>query len=64
MKSQEHENFENLLRKVVSVPHSEVKQRMESDRIAKELAREAGQPMSRTSPIVSPDAVAPSKRAN
>ena len=61
MKSQEYQNFENLLRKVVSVPHAEIKRRMEAEKSAKEWAKENNQRTRRVRPIVSPAAVADSK---
>jgi hypothetical protein len=62
--SKEYENFTNLLRRVVSVPHAEIKRRMEEDKTTKELTEKSGQPKRRQRPIVSPAAVASSKRAN
>jgi len=62
--SEEYKNFTNLLRRVVSVPHAEIKRRMEEDQTTKELTRKNGQPKRRQRPIVSPSAVASSKRAN
>jgi len=61
MKSQEQKNFENLLRAVVSVPHAEVKRRMEDEQMAKDWAKENGQRTHRARPIVSPAAVASSR---
>jgi hypothetical protein len=61
MKSQEHQNFENLLRAVVSVPHAEIKRRMEDEKTAKEWGKANGQRTRRARPIVSPAAVASSR---
>jgi len=58
MKSKEQQNFENLLRAVVSVPHAEIKRRMEDERTAKEWAKDNGQRTHRSRPIVSPAAIA------
>lgn len=63
MKSPEYERFENLLRRVVSVPHSEVKRRMEADQAANDLVREDARPVSRKRPIVSPAAVSGARSA-
>jgi hypothetical protein len=62
--SKEYENFTSLLRRVVSVPHAEIKRRMDEDAATKELTRKNGQPKRRQRPIVSPASVASSKRAN
>jgi hypothetical protein len=35
MKSRAHQNFENLLGRIVSVPAAEVKKRMEDDRTSR-----------------------------
>jgi hypothetical protein len=59
--SKEYENFTRLLRRVVSVPHAEIKRRMEEDATTKELTRKNGQPKRRQRPIVSPASVASSK---
>jgi len=61
MKSEAHMRFENLLRRVVSVPDAEVKRRMDAEKTAKEWAKENDLPISRTRPIVSPAAVSSSK---
>jgi hypothetical protein len=62
--SKEYENFTNLLRRVVSVPHAEIKRRMEEDEATKKATRENGQPKRRQRPIVSPASVASSNEAN
>ncbi len=61
MKSEEQRNFENLLRRVVSVPHAEVKRRMEDEKITKQWGKENGQRTRRARPIVSLAAVSESK---
>jgi hypothetical protein len=60
--SEAHTNFENLLRRVVSVPHSEVKRRMDEDRAARDRTKERGEPATRSRPVVSPASVSPPKR--
>jgi hypothetical protein len=62
--SKEYENFTNLLRRIVSVPHAEIKRRMESDEATKEATRESDQPKRRQRPIVSPASVASSNEAS
>ncbi len=62
MKSEAHTNFENLLRAVVSVPHDELKRRMEDEKAARDWAKENRQPNRRSRPIVSPAAVSETKR--
>jgi hypothetical protein len=61
MKSEAHQNFENLLGRIVSVPNAEVKKRMDDEQTAKEWAKENGQRTHRARPIVSPAAVSSSK---
>jgi hypothetical protein len=62
--SKEYENFTNLLRRVVSVPHAEIKRRMEEDAATKEATQKNGQPKRRQRPIVSPASVVSSKTAS
>ena len=62
--SKEYENFTNLLRRIVSVPHAEIKRRMEEDETTKETTRKNGQPKRRQRPIVSPASVASSNEAS
>jgi hypothetical protein len=59
--SAEYKNFAELLRRVVSVPHAEIKRRMEAEKTAKEWGKENEQRTRRARPIVSPAAVAGSK---
>jgi hypothetical protein len=61
MKSEAHTNFENLLKRVVSVPHAEVKRRMNEAQAKRDETREEKQPVPRARPIVSPAAVSSSK---
>ena len=62
--SKEYENFTNLLRRVVSVSHAAIKERIEDDKAEKKRTRENGKKIRRQRPIVSPAAVASSKQAN
>jgi hypothetical protein len=52
--SPEYQNFTNLLRRIVTVPHAEIKRRMDDDRATKDWTRENRQPEHRHRPIVSP----------
>jgi hypothetical protein len=59
--SAEYQNFKNLLRRIVSVPHAEIQKRMEDERATKDWTRENDQPEHRNRPIVSPGSGASSK---
>jgi len=59
--SPEYQNFTNLLRRLVTVPHAEIQKRMEDDKATKEWTRENNQTQRRQRPIVSPAAVSSSK---
>jgi hypothetical protein len=59
--SPEYKNFTDLLRSIVSVPHAEIKRRMEDDKATKDWTRENNQKQRRQRPIVSPAAVSSSK---
>ncbi len=59
--SPEYQNFTNLLRRIVTVPHAEIKRRIEDEQATKDWTRENGQPEHRHRPIVSPDSVASSR---
>ena len=59
MKSEAHQNFENLLRAVVSVPGETVKAKLAEERTERE-ARGNGKAQERTRPIVSPALVSSS----
>ena len=59
--SPEYQNFTNLLRRIVTVPHAEIKRRMEDDEATKDWVRENDLPQKRQRPIVSSAAVASSK---
>ena len=64
MKSQEHQNFENLLRAVVNVPASEIKQSLNEEQAKRDWIREDKQPLPRErTPIASLVPVASSKKA-
>ncbi len=52
--SLEYQNFENLLRRIVEVPHSEIRRRMDDDKATKDWTRANSQPEHRHRPIVSP----------
>jgi hypothetical protein len=60
--STEYRNFTNLLRRIVAVPHAEIKRRMEDDEATKDWTRENKQPMHRHRPIVSPVSASGAKR--
>jgi hypothetical protein len=62
--SEEYKNFTSLLRRVVSVPHAEIQERIEDDKAEKKRTRESGKKIHRQRPIVSPASVASSKAAN
>lgn len=53
MKSEAHQNFENMLRAVVSVPAATVKAELAEERTERE-AKGNGKAQERTRPIVSP----------
>jgi hypothetical protein len=53
MKSKAHQNFENMLRAVVSVPAASVKASIAAERTEREQAKSAGKPQERSRPIVS-----------
>jgi hypothetical protein len=59
--SPEYQNFTILLQRIVTVPHAEIKRRMEDDMATKDWTLENAQPKHRHRPIVSPAAVASSK---
>jgi hypothetical protein len=59
MKSKAHENFENLLHAIVSVPAETVKAELAEERAARE-AKGNGKAQERTRPIVSPGLVSSS----
>ena len=59
--SPEYRNFTSLLRRIVTVPHAEIKRRMEDDEATKDWVKKNDLPMKRQRPIVSPAAVASSK---
>jgi hypothetical protein len=59
--SQEYQNFTNLLRRIVTVPKSEVQKRMDDDKDTKDWTEANHQPEHRHRPIVSPAAVSSSK---
>lgn len=48
-KSNEYQAFENLLRRVVQVPHSEIKAKLEEEKRAKQLKRPKTSDASRAS---------------
>jgi hypothetical protein len=54
--SAEYQNFTNLLRRIVTVPHAEIQRRMDDDRATKDWTRENQQVQRRQRPIVSPPA--------
>jgi hypothetical protein len=58
-KSKAHQNFENVLRAVVSVPASTVKAKLTEERIERQ-AKGNGKAQERTRPIVSPALVSSS----
>ena len=58
-KSKPHQNFENLLRAVVSVPAAAVKAKLSEDRTER-AAKGNGKAQERTRPIVSPALVSSS----
>lgn len=60
MKSQAHQNFENLLRAVVSVPGKTVKATIVEDRMDRQ-AKGNGKAQERMRPIVSPGLVSSTK---
>jgi hypothetical protein len=60
MNSQAHQNFENLLRAVVSVPASIIKADIAAERMEREQAQEDGKAQERVRPIVSPALVSSS----
>jgi hypothetical protein len=57
----EYQNFTNLLRRLVTVPHAEIQKRMDDDKATKDWTRENNQTQRRQRPIVSPAAVSSSK---
>ncbi|MGO9339481.1 MAG: hypothetical protein ACLPY1_18435 [Terracidiphilus sp.] len=59
--STEYQNFTNLLRRIVTVPHAEIQKRMDDDKATKDWTRENKQKQRRQRPIVSPAAVSSSK---
>jgi hypothetical protein len=59
--SPEYQNFENLLRRIVTVPRAEIQKRMDDEQATKDWTRENDQPEHRHRPIVSPAAVASSR---
>jgi hypothetical protein len=59
--SEEYRNFTSLLRGIVTVPHAEIKRRMEDDEAAKDWSKANHQGGKRRRPIVSPAAVSASK---
>lgn len=59
--STEYQNFTNLLRRIVTVPHAEIQKRMEAEKAAKEWGKKNEQRTHRSRPIVSPAAVSESK---
>ncbi len=61
MKSQEHQNFENLLRAIVSVPVETVKAKLAEERTERQT-KGNGKAQERMRPIVSPDLVSSAKR--
>jgi hypothetical protein len=62
MKSQAHQNFDNLLHAIVSVPSETVKAKLAEER-AERQAKGNGKTQERMRPIVSPDLVSSAKRA-
>jgi hypothetical protein len=54
--SPEYQNFENLLRRIVTVPHTEIKRRLDDDKATKDWTRANAQPEHRRRPIVFPPA--------
>jgi hypothetical protein len=60
MKSQEHQNFENMLRAVVTAPVDTVKAELAEDRAGRAEARDKGETQERVRPIVSPGLVSSS----
>jgi hypothetical protein len=61
MKSQAHQNFDNLLRAIVSVPSETVKAELAEERTERQ-AKGNGKAQERIRPIVSPALVASAKR--
>jgi hypothetical protein len=59
--SPEYRNFTNLLRRIVTVPHAEIRQRMEDEEARTEWSKTSDQGGARHRPIVSPAAVSSSK---
>jgi hypothetical protein len=59
--SPEYQNFTNLLRRLVTVPHAEIQKRMDDDKATKDWTRDNAQKQRRQRPIVSPAAVSSSK---
>jgi len=59
--SPEYQNFTNLLRRIVTVPHAEIKRRMEDDEATKDWVKKNELPEKRHRPIVSPSAVSSSR---
>ncbi len=59
--SPEYQNFTNLLRRIVTVPHAEIQKRMDDDKATKDWTRENKQVQRRQRPIVSPAAVSSSR---
>jgi len=62
MRSKAHQNFENLLRAVVSVPAATVKGKLAEERTER-AAKGNGKAQERTRPIVSPALVSSSTSA-
>ena len=57
----EYDNFTRLLRRIVTVPKSEIQKRMEDDKATKDWTAANHQPKHRNRPIVSPSSVSSSK---
>jgi hypothetical protein len=55
--SPEYQNFTNLLRRIVTVPHAEIKRRMDDDKATKDWTRENHQKQRRQRPTVSPQSI-------
>ncbi len=60
MKSQAHQNFENVLRAIVTAPAQTVKAKLAEDRADRAEAKKAGKTQERVRPIVSPGLVSSS----
>jgi hypothetical protein len=60
MKSKSHQNFENMLRAVVTAPVETVKAKLAEDRADRTDAKKKGKAQERSRPIVSPALVSSS----